>query len=89
MADTLVEVKHLKQYFDISTGAFSTKPLKAVDDVSFSIHRGETLLAARSCTCISPPPVRSSSTARRSKPRRTFWTTGGSPQWFSRIPIPH
>ena len=40
MADTLVEVKHLKQYFDISTGAFSTKPLKAVDDVSFSIHRG-------------------------------------------------
>ena len=43
MADTLVEVKHLKQYFDISTGAFSTKPLKAVDDVSFSIHRGETL----------------------------------------------
>ena len=43
MADTLVEVKHLKEYFDISTGAFSTKPLKAVDDVSFSIHRGETL----------------------------------------------
>ena len=43
MADTLVEVKHLKQYFDISPGAFSTKPLKAVDDVSFSIHRGETL----------------------------------------------
>lgn len=43
MADTLVEVKHLKEYFNISTGAFSSKPLKAVDDVSFSIHRGETL----------------------------------------------
>ena len=43
MADTLVEVKHLKEYFNIATGAFSTKPLKAVDDVSFSIHRGETL----------------------------------------------
>lgn len=43
MADTLVEVKHLKEYFNISTGAFTSKPLKAVDDVSFSIHRGETL----------------------------------------------
>ena len=43
MADTLVEVKHLKEYFNIATGAFTTKPLKAVDDVSFSIRRGETL----------------------------------------------
>ena len=46
MADTnrtLVEVKHLKQYFDISVGLFSSKPLKAVDDVSFNIRRGETL----------------------------------------------
>ena len=43
MADTLVEVRNLKEYFNIATGAFSTKPLKAVDDVSFSIHRGETL----------------------------------------------
>ena len=43
MADTLVEVEHLKKYFNIATGAFSTKSLKAVDDVSFSIHRGETL----------------------------------------------
>ena len=41
--DTLVEVKHLKEYFNINTGLFSSKPLKAVDDVSFSIRRGETL----------------------------------------------
>ena len=41
--DTLVEVKHLKEYFGINTGMFSSKPLKAVDDVSFSIRRGETL----------------------------------------------
>ena len=40
---TLVEVKHLKEYFNISTGVFSSKPLKAVDDVSFSIRKGETL----------------------------------------------
>ncbi|MBR5419737.1 MAG: ATP-binding cassette domain-containing protein [Lachnospiraceae bacterium] len=39
----LVEVKHLKQYFDVSTGLFSTLPLKAVDDVSFTIQKGETL----------------------------------------------
>ena len=41
--DTLVEVKHLKEYFNINTGLFSSKPLKAVDDVSFAIRRGETL----------------------------------------------
>ena len=40
---TLVEVKNLKEYFNISTGVFSSKPLKAVDDVSFSIKKGETL----------------------------------------------
>ena len=41
--DTLVEVKNLKEYFNISTGMFRSKPLKAVDDVSFAIKRGETL----------------------------------------------
>jgi len=40
---TLVEVKNLKEYFNINTGVFTSKPLKAVDDVSFSIRRGETL----------------------------------------------
>ena len=39
----LVEVKNLKEYFNITTGMFSSKPLKAVDDVSFSIRKGETL----------------------------------------------
>ena len=39
----LVEVKHLKEYFNINTGVFTSKPLKAVDDVSFAIKRGETL----------------------------------------------
>ncbi|MBP5270410.1 MAG: ATP-binding cassette domain-containing protein [Clostridia bacterium] len=39
----LVEVRHLKEYFDINVGLFRTKPLKAVDDVSFTINRGETL----------------------------------------------
>ena len=39
----LIEVKDLKEYFDINVGMFRTKPLKAVDGVSFSINRGETL----------------------------------------------
>ncbi|MBR4098505.1 MAG: dipeptide ABC transporter ATP-binding protein [Clostridium sp.] len=39
----LIEVKNLKQYFNINVGAFKTKPLKAVDGVSFSINKGETL----------------------------------------------
>ena len=39
----LVEVVDLKQYFPINVGAFQTKPLKAVDGVSFSIKKGETL----------------------------------------------
>ena len=41
--ENLVEVSHLKEYFPINTGMFTSKPLKAVDDVSFSIRRGETL----------------------------------------------
>ena len=39
----LIEVRNLKQYFNISTGLFKTKPLKAVDGVSFYINKGETL----------------------------------------------
>lgn len=41
--NTLVEVKSLKKYFDINVGKLKTKPLKAVDDVSLTIKRGETL----------------------------------------------
>lgn len=41
--EELVRVEHLKQYFNISTGVFSSKPLKAVDDVSFAVKKGETL----------------------------------------------
>ena len=39
----LIEVRHLKEYFNINVGMFRSKPLKAVDDVSFSIKKGETL----------------------------------------------
>ena len=39
----LIEARDLKQYFNISMGLFSSKPLKAVDGVSFYINEGETL----------------------------------------------
>ena len=39
----LVDVRNLKQYFPISTGFIKTTMLKAVDDVSFTIQKGETL----------------------------------------------
>ncbi|MBQ0109186.1 MAG: ATP-binding cassette domain-containing protein [Clostridiales bacterium] len=42
MSDKLLEVKHLKQYFPIKSG-FGSVMLKAVDDVSFEIGKGETL----------------------------------------------
>ncbi len=43
MSDKLIEVQHLKQYFPVRAGFFKTIPLKAVDDVSFAIGKGETL----------------------------------------------
>lgn len=39
----LLEIKNLKQYFPVAGGFFKTNYVKAVDDVSFYINRGETL----------------------------------------------
>ena len=42
--EKLVEVQHLQQYFPVSgSKLFEKKVVKAVDDVSFYINRGETL----------------------------------------------
>jgi len=43
--EKLMEVKNLKKYFPVNTGAFgkSIKYVKAVDDISFDIYKGETL----------------------------------------------
>ncbi len=46
MSDTkeLVRVEGLKKYFNLSNGVFSKKSVvKAVDDLSFSVRKGETL----------------------------------------------
>lgn len=43
MSKALLEVKNLKQYFPVKVGFGKSIPLKAVDDVSFEVGRGETL----------------------------------------------
>lgn len=65
MPDKLLEVKHLKKYFNTKNGL-----LHAVDDVSFDIERGETLglvgesgcgkstIGAPYCACTNPPAAR-------------------------------
>ena len=41
--ENLLEIRNIKEYFDINTGFLKTTKLKAVDDVSFDIKKGETL----------------------------------------------
>ena len=43
--DTILRVEHLKKYFPITAGLFQKKvgDVKAVDDVSFELKKGETL----------------------------------------------
>ena len=41
--EVLLEVRNLKKYFQVRTGFVKKTDLKAVDDVSFFIRRGETL----------------------------------------------
>lgn len=43
MSDELVKVEHLKQYFPAGGFGKNKKYVKAVDDVSFTIKKGETL----------------------------------------------
>ena len=41
--EIVLEVNHLSMYFPVNVGFMKTKPLKAVDDVSFTVKRGETV----------------------------------------------
>jgi len=43
LSKKLVEVQHLKQYFHAGGSMFNPKYVKAVDDVTFYINKGETL----------------------------------------------
>lgn len=41
--EVLIEVQNLKQYFPVNDGLFKKRYVKAVDDISFHINKGETL----------------------------------------------
>lgn len=45
MSERIITIQRLKKYFPVKAGAFSTHnlTLKAVDDVSFDLYKGETL----------------------------------------------
>jgi oligopeptide/dipeptide ABC transporter ATP-binding protein len=50
--NTLLEVKNLKKYYEISRGLFKSKLIvKAVDDISFSIRTGETFALVGESGC--------------------------------------
>ena len=43
MSENLVQIEHLRQYFPAGGFGKNKKYVRAVDDVSFTIGRGETL----------------------------------------------
>lgn len=51
MSEVLVKIEHLKKYFPVNTGFFKTKMLKAVDDISLEIHKGETVALVGESGC--------------------------------------
>ena len=56
-ANALVQIKNLKKYFPVTDGALVQKKIadvKAIDDVSFEIMRGETLGLVGESGCGKP-----------------------------------
>ena len=59
-SDVLVDVRHVKMYFPVMSGLFFQRKVaevKAVDDVSFFIKRGETLGLVGKAGRARPPSV--------------------------------
>ena len=96
----LVDVRNLKQYFSVNVGPFMSKPLKAVDDVSFSIRKGETLGLVGESGCgkttvgrsilhlYKPTAGEVEFKAASSRPRLTSTSCARRPPWSSRTPTP-
>ena len=98
MSEPLVEVRHLKQYFPVRSG-MKAQMLKAVDDVSFTVGRGETLGLVGESGCgkttvgrtllrlYEPTDGEILFGAPRS-PTKTSTPCASRCRWCSRIPIP-
>ena len=45
MSEALLEVQHIQKYFPVHKGLLRRKTgdIQAVDDISFTLHRGETI----------------------------------------------
>ena len=59
MSDKLLQVEHLKQYFPAGGMGKNRKFVKAVDDVSFFVNKGETLGLVRESGCCKTTTGRS------------------------------
>ena len=59
MSDKLLQVEHLKQYFPAGGMGKNRKFVKAVDDVSFFVNRGETLGLVGESGCVKTTTGRS------------------------------
>ncbi len=59
MSDKLLQVEHLKQYFPAGGMGKNRKFVKAVDDVSFFVNKGETLGLVGESGCGKTTPGRS------------------------------
>ena len=99
MHQPLLEVKGLKEYFDINMGFFRTKPLKAVDDVSFTINKGETLglvgesgcgktTVGRTILQLYRRGAKSFTMASLSRRKRTCRNSARRRRWCSKIRTP-
>ena len=57
-SDALVEVEHLTKHFPVSSGVFTRNmgEVRAVEDVTLSVRRGETLgiVGESGCGCTAP-----------------------------------
>ena len=59
-SETLIEVKDLKMYFPVTKGIVLRRKIgdvKAVDGLTFSIRKGETLGLVGESGCGNPPPA--------------------------------
>jgi ABC-type microcin C transport system duplicated ATPase subunit YejF len=88
--EVLIEVKHLKMYFPVTSGVLVQRTagyIKAVDDVSFVVRRGETLGLVGESGCGKTANFGVSDRRFRFKPGSAAFPR--NPQEFGRVENPH